>query len=248
MSVAHSPSSRPDSPLPSCTLASTAGLRVELARPDSLRGRDSLASASVETPSATHADLCPPSAGRAARVKIGGVLRGVLPRSSLRVGARAEMRYAAARREPNPASDPHSGYRLRLRAPFKSAENGEFPSVLFRPRLPRPFSGQNRSLWGSKCPPRLNFAQKTASEVAARPPATRPECPARRKTRGHLLFGVLLPGADSGPHPAPSRPRKRVRDWGRAYRHSAAMISQSLDYFFNPPSKSTLHTQRPRRT
>ena len=53
--------------------------RVELAR---LR---SLASASVETPSATHADLCPPSAGRAARVKIGGVLRGVLPRSSARV-------------------------------------------------------------------------------------------------------------------------------------------------------------------
>ena len=30
----------------------------------------------------THAGLCPPSAGKAARVKIGGVLRGVLPRSS----------------------------------------------------------------------------------------------------------------------------------------------------------------------
>ncbi len=49
--------------------------RVELAR---LR---SLASASVETPSATHADLCPPSAGRAARVKISGVLRGGFSRA-----------------------------------------------------------------------------------------------------------------------------------------------------------------------
>ena len=124
--------------------------RVELAR---LR---SLASAFIPTlqgrDSATHADLCPPSAGRAARVKIGGVLRGVLPRSSLRVGARAEMRYAARRREPNPASDPRSSRHFvvgtRLRAPFKSAENGEFPTALVRPRLPRPFFVQNRSLWG----------------------------------------------------------------------------------------------------
>ena len=36
------------------------------------------------------------------------------------------MRYAAARREPNPASDLRSGYRLRLRASFKSAETADF--------------------------------------------------------------------------------------------------------------------------
>ena len=53
--------------------ASTAGLRVELAR---IR---SLASASAKG-LGNHAGLCP--AGKAARVKIGGVLRGVLPRSS----------------------------------------------------------------------------------------------------------------------------------------------------------------------
>ncbi len=143
------------------------------------------------------------------------------------------------RREPNPASDPRSSRLFEVgthsRAPFKSAQSGGFPTALVRPRLPRPFSGQNRSLWGLKWPPRLNFAQKTASEGAARPPATRPECPARRKTRGHLLFGVLLPGADSGPRPAPSRPRKRVRSWGRACRRSAARSLNPLEIFFNSP-------------
>ena len=69
--------------------------------------------------------------------------------------------------------------------------DGGFPTPLVRPRLPRPFFGQNRSLLGLWRPPRPNFAQKTASEGAARPPATRPECPATRETRGHLLNGGL---------------------------------------------------------
>ena len=62
-------------PRPAVTpAASTAGLRVELARGALARlclGRSALG---------THAGLCP--SGKAARVKIGGVLRGVLPRSS----------------------------------------------------------------------------------------------------------------------------------------------------------------------
>ena len=102
-------------------------------------------------------------------MKIGGVLRGVLPRSSLRVGARAEMRYAAERREPNPASDPRSGYafayahrsnppktanfqrRLSVRAfqghfSFKigrfGAYNGPRASILPKKRPPKALQGR----------------------------------------------------------------------------------------------------------
>ena len=77
-----------------------------------------------------------------------------------RVGARAEMRYAAARRESNPASDPRSGYRPRLRASFKSAEDGGFSSPLVRPRLSRPFFGLISALWGLKMPPAPAFHPK----------------------------------------------------------------------------------------
>ena len=159
------------------------------------------------------------------------------------------MRYAARRREPNPASEPRSSrhasrsglaYARRSNPP-----NGGFSTALVRPRLPRPFFGQNRLLWGSKWPPRLNFAQKTASEGAARPPATRPECPARRKTRGHLLFGVLLPGADSGPRPAPSRPGGARRDWGRACRRFAERSLNPLGIFNSPPIKIAPHATPP---
>ena len=109
--------------------ASTAGLRVELAR------WRSLASAS----------------GVALGVKIGGVhhassvvLRGVLPRSSaLRAsggGARLDaVRGSSPRAQPRLRSALR--LRLRLRASFKSAEDGGFPTPLVRPRLPRPFFG-----------------------------------------------------------------------------------------------------------
>ena len=63
--------------------------------------------------------------------------------------------------------------------------------------FPGHFSGSFQRFGGYKCPPRLHFTQKMASKGAARPPATRPEPRATRETRGHLLFGVLLPGADS---------------------------------------------------
>jgi len=89
-----------------------------------------------------HAGLCP--AGKAARVKIGGVLRGVLPRSvALRAsggGARLDaVRGSSPRAQPRLRSA--LGLRPRLRASFKSAEDGGFPTPLVRPRLPRPFFG-----------------------------------------------------------------------------------------------------------
>ena len=52
------------------------------------------------------------------------------------------------RREPNPASEPRSGCHPRSRAPFKSAENGGFPTPLVRPRLSRPFFVLIPALWG----------------------------------------------------------------------------------------------------
>ena len=85
------------------------------------------------------------------------------------------------------------------------------------PRLPSPFFGQNRSLWGRKWPPRLNFAQKTGSEGAAGRLQLAPSVPLRVKLGATCLTAACLPGADSGPRPAPSRPRGRVRDWGQAF-------------------------------
>ena len=131
---------------------------------------------------------CPRREDRRGSCRHGGILRGGFSRAlvppttkrvgGLRVGARAEMRYAAARREPNPASDPRSSrHASRSGLAYARRSNppdGGFPTPLVRPRLPRPFFGQNRSLLGLWRPPRLNFAQKTASEGAARPPATRP--------------------------------------------------------------------------
>ena len=96
-----------------------------------------------------HAGLCP--SGKAARVKIGGVLRGVLPRSSaLRAsggGARGNaVRGSSPRAQPRLRSA--LGLRPRLRASFKSAEDGGFPTPLVRPRLSRPFFGLISALWG----------------------------------------------------------------------------------------------------
>ena len=55
------------------------------------------------------------------------------PPCGLRVGARAGMRYAAARREPNPASDPRSGYALayarRSNPPRRRISNAACPSA-----------------------------------------------------------------------------------------------------------------------
>ena len=141
---------------------------------------------------ARHAGLCP--SGKAARVKIGGVLRGVLPRSSALRASGGGARGDAVRGSP-PRAQPRLRsalrLRLRLRASFKSAETADFQRRLSVRAFQGHFSGSFRRFGGYKCPPRLHFTQKMASKGAARPPATRPECLATRKTRGHLLFGGL---------------------------------------------------------
>ena len=146
------------------------------------------------------------------------------------------MRYAAARREPNPASNPRSGYAFAY-ARRSNPPDGGFPTPLVRPRLPRPFFGQNRSLLGLWRPPRPNFAQKTAFKGAARPPATRPECPATRETRGHLLNGGLP--ARRGLWTAPGTvPTARTRSGlGSGLRPSAAWSLNPLGIINSPPIK-----------
>ena len=54
-----------------------------------------------------------------------------------------------------------------------------------------------------------------------------PSVPLRVKLGATCLTAAYLPGADSGPRPAPSRPRGRVRDWGRARWALRGMTSQS---------------------
>jgi hypothetical protein len=54
-----------------------------------------------------------------------------------------------------------------------------------------------------------------------------PSVPLRVKLGATCLTAAYLPGADSGPRPAPSRPRGRVRDWGRGRWALRGMVSQS---------------------
>ena len=155
------------------------------------------------------------------------------------------MRYAAARREPNPASDPRSGYALAY-ARRSNPPDGGFPTPLVRPRLSRPFFGLISALWGLKMPPAPSFHPKNGLKRRCRPPATRPECPATRETRGHLLNGGLP--ARRGLWTAPGTvPTARTRS-GLGSRLTAlrGMISQSSRNFNSPLSRTSLRTQRPR--
>ena len=72
--------------------------------------------------------------------------------------------------------------------------NGGFPTPLVRPRLPRPFFGQNRSLLGLWRPPRLNFARHRLVANA---------------TEGHAIRWVLRTAIRGEPHVS-------SRDRGRA--------------------------------
>jgi len=162
------------------------------------------------------------------------------------VGARAEMRYAAARREPNPASDPRSGYRPRLRASFKSAETADFQRRLSVRAFPGHFSGSFRRFGGYKCPPRLHFTQKMPSKGAARPPATRPELPATRETRGHLLNGGLPARRVLWTAPGTVPTARGASGLGSGLRPSAAWSLNPLGIFNSPRSRTSLHTHRPR--
>ena len=156
------------------------------------------------------------------------------------------MRYAAARREPNPASDPRSGYALayarRSNPPKRRISNAACPSAPFQAIFRAHFGAL-----GAKNAPRACISPKKWPKKALQGRLQlAPSVPLRVKLGATCLTAAYLPGADSGPRPAPSRPRGRVRDWGRALRRSAAWSLNPLGIFNSPLSRSSLRTQRPR--
>ena len=220
---------------------------------------DSLASAFVPTragrDSAIHAGLCP--AGKAARVKIGGVHAAVaaffaafcraLPPCGLRVGARAWMRYAAdpPRAQPRLRSaliPTRYAVGTRLRASFKSAETADFQRRLPVRAFPSRFLGSFRRFGGYEGPLRRHFAQKSVSEGAAGRLQLAPSIFAARKSRGHLLFGGLP--ARRGLWPAPGTvPTARTRSGlGSGLRPSAAWSLNPLGIINSPRIRSSLHS------
>ena len=112
----------------------------------------------------------PCASGVALGVKIGGVLRGVLPRSSALRASGGGARGDAVRGSP-PRAQPRLrsalGLRPRLRASFKSAETADFQRRLSVRAFQGHFSGSFRRFGGYKCPPRLHFTQKMVSKGAA---------------------------------------------------------------------------------
>jgi|LSQX01.3.fsa_nt_gb four helix bundle suffix protein len=62
-----------------------------------------------------------------------------------------------------------------------------------------------------------------------------PSLPLRVKLGATCFSAAYLPGADSGPRPAPSRPRGARRDWGRASRRSAVWSLNPRTFFLQPP-------------
>ena len=181
-----------------------------------------------------HAGLCP--AGKAARVKIGGVffaaLCRALPPCGLRVGARAGMRYAA---EP-PRAQPRLRSALvptrfavgaRLRASFKSAETADFQRRLSVRAFQGHFLGKIGRFWAYGGPRDPILPKKRPSKALQGRLQLAPSVPLRVKLGATCLTAAYLPGADSGPRPAPSRPRGARRDWGRARWALRGMTSQS---------------------
>ena len=152
--------------------ASTAGLRVELAR------WRSLASAS----------------GVALGVKIGGVLRGVLPRSSALRASGGGARGDAVRGSP-PRAQPRLRsalrLRLRLRASFKSAETADFQRRLSVRAFSAHFSALSGAPGPKNGPPRPHFTKKRPQKALQGRLQLAPSLFAARKTRGHLLNGGL---------------------------------------------------------
>ena len=184
--------------------------------------------------------------GVALGVKIGGVhhafsvvLRGVLPRSLGRLrrlrpagfgwGRVLECGTRQNRREPNPASDPRSGYALAYarssNPPRRRISNAACPSA--------PFQAIFRAHFGALGA--INAPRAPFSPSKRLPKAPQAACNSSGIRQTTCLTAAYLPGADSGPRPAPSRPRGARRDWGRARWALRGMVSQSSRNFYQPP-------------
>ena len=144
------------------------------------------------------------------------------------------MRYAAARREPNPASDPRSGYAFayarRSNPPKRRISNAACPSAPFQAIFRAHFGAL-----GAKNAPRACISPKKCPQKALQGRLQlAPSVPLRVKLGATCLTAAYLPGADSGPRPAPSRPRGRVRDWGQAFGLPRHVLSILFEFFTAP--------------
>ena len=170
------------------------------------------------------------ASGVALGVKIGGVLRGVLPRSvALRAsggGARGDaVRGSSPRAQPRLRSALRLS--LRLRASFKSAETADFQRRLSVRAFQGHFLGKIGRFWAYGGPRASILPKKRPPKALQGRLQLAPSVPLRVKLGATCLTAAYLPGADSGPRPAPSRPRGRVRDWGQAFglpRHGLSIL------------------------
>ena len=236
------------------------GLRVELARPAAaglarLGLRPDLCRSGLGQPRGPVPASGRSSGCRTARVKIGGVLRDVLPRSlALRAsGGGARWNAVRGRIAASPTPPPIRAHPDTLRGRdsltrvVQIRRNGGFPTPLVRPRLPGPFFVQNRSLRAAKGPRSLNFARKPAPEGAAWPPATHPEPFHYAKISGSLAFGGLPArrGLMIAPVTVPNA--QSASGLGSGLAALRGYDLSILGFIFNSPrSKTSLRTQRPR--
>ena len=172
------------------------------------------------------------------------------PPCGLRVGARAWMRYAAARREPNPASDPRSSrratrsgfaYARRSNPPKRRISNAACPSAPFQ-AIFRLF----RALRGLKMAPRALISPKNGLKKRCKAACNSPRAFLLRKNHGATCFLGGLP-ASRGLLTAPgTAPTAQARSGlGSGLRPSKVWSLNPRTFIKSPRSKSSLHPQRP---
>ena len=137
------------------------------------------------------------------------------------------MRYAAARREPNPASDPRSGYALAYARRSNPPRTADFQRRLSVRAFQVHFLVKIGRFWAYGGPRDPILPKKRPPKALQGRLQLAPSVPLRVKLGATCLTAAYLPGADSGPRPAPSRQRGARRNWGRARWALRGMTSQS---------------------
>ena len=148
------------------------------------------------------------------------------------------MRYAAEPPRAQPRLRSALGLRPRLRASFKSAETADFQRRLSVRAFPGHFSALSGAPGPKNGPPRPHFTKKRPQKALQGRLQLAPSVPLRGKLGATCFTAAYLPGADSGPRPAPSRLRGARRDWGQAYGLPWYGLSILGHYFNSPPMKS----------